>query len=378
MGRSCRCPPSRRTLLGGAAAVAASGLIADAVTAAPATAATVAATPAALLPADPIAHLLRRATYGPTPGHAGRGDQLGVSGLAGPPAQPGRDRRRRLRRAGGPAAAGRRLDRGGARGAAGPLVRRVRPARPRRRSRGPPGASGSCSRRSPVSGPTTCTSRRRPAASGTAAPDYDQHVIRRHAFGRFADMLKASARHPAMLTYLDNRSSTRAHPNENYARELMELHTVGLIYTEADVQAAARLLTGLTVDKDRHLHVRRRRGTPPAPVDRARLQPRQRHRGRWRGGRARAARPPGPAPGHRAADRHQAVRPVRRRRAAGRAGRPARPGLPGHGHRDRAGAAGAVHLAGVRRERRAEGAARRSRTWPRPYGRSGSARRPPA
>ena len=61
-------------------------------------------------------------------------------------------------------------------------------------------------------------------------------------------MLKASAQHPAMLTYLDNRSSTKAHPNENYARELMELHTVGMIYTEDDVQAAARLLTGLTVN----------------------------------------------------------------------------------------------------------------------------------
>ncbi|MEU8818747.1 DUF1800 domain-containing protein [Actinoplanes sp. NPDC048796] len=78
--------------------------------------------------------------------------------------------------------------------------------------------------------------------------DYDAQVLRKHAFGRFADMLKASMRHPAMLTYLDNRSSTKAHPNENYARELMELHTVGLIYSEADVQAGARLLTGLTVN----------------------------------------------------------------------------------------------------------------------------------
>ncbi|MEV4347068.1 DUF1800 domain-containing protein [Actinoplanes sp. NPDC049596] len=78
--------------------------------------------------------------------------------------------------------------------------------------------------------------------------DYDTQVLRKHAFGRFADMLKASMRHPAMLTFLDNRSSTKANPNENYARELMELHTVGLIYTEADVAAAARLLTGLTVN----------------------------------------------------------------------------------------------------------------------------------
>jgi uncharacterized protein (DUF1800 family) len=79
---------------------------------------------------------------------------------------------------------------------------------------------------------------------------YDRDVIRAHAFGRFADMLKASAVSPAMLSYLDNRSSTRKHPNENYARELMELHTVGREagYGEDDVRAAARLLTGLTTD----------------------------------------------------------------------------------------------------------------------------------
>ncbi len=78
-------------------------------------------------------------------------------------------------------------------------------------------------------------------------PDYDRNVIRKHALGRFADMLKASAKHPAMLTYLDNRFSTRAAPNENYGRELLELHTVGLVYSEADVKNAARLLTGMTV-----------------------------------------------------------------------------------------------------------------------------------
>ena len=79
-------------------------------------------------------------------------------------------------------------------------------------------------------------------------PDYDRTVIRPYALGRFATMLKASARHPAMLTYLDNRFSTRAAPNENYGRELLELHTAGLGYTESDVKNAARLLTGLTVD----------------------------------------------------------------------------------------------------------------------------------
>ncbi|GIE83823.1 DUF1800 domain-containing protein [Actinoplanes regularis] len=79
--------------------------------------------------------------------------------------------------------------------------------------------------------------------------DYDRNVIRKHALGTFADLLKASARHPAMLTYLDNRYSTRLAPNENYGRELLELHTVGLEYTEQDVKDAARLLTGLGVDK---------------------------------------------------------------------------------------------------------------------------------
>jgi uncharacterized protein (DUF1800 family) len=75
-------------------------------------------------------------------------------------------------------------------------------------------------------------------------------VIRPYALGRFADLLKASARHPAMLTYLDNRFSTKAAPNENYGRELLELHTVGLGYTESDVKNTARLLTGLTVSWD--------------------------------------------------------------------------------------------------------------------------------
>ncbi|HEV7755229.1 MAG TPA: DUF1800 domain-containing protein [Mycobacteriales bacterium] len=85
---------------------------------------------------------------------------------------------------------------------------------------------------------------------------YDRDVIRKHAFGRFADLLKASATSPAMLAYLDNQSSTKDHPNENYARELMELHTVGVDagYTEDDVQAAARLLTGLTVNWETGLY----------------------------------------------------------------------------------------------------------------------------
>jgi len=80
--------------------------------------------------------------------------------------------------------------------------------------------------------------------------DYDTTVIRRHALGSFADMLVASARHPAMLRFLDNVSSRKGAPNENYGRELLELHTVGVGagYGERDVQDCARLFTGLTTD----------------------------------------------------------------------------------------------------------------------------------
>jgi len=77
----------------------------------------------------------------------------------------------------------------------------------------------------------------------------DRDVIRPGALGRFADLLVASAKSPAMLDYLDNASSVKASPNENYARELLELHTVGVgNHTEADVAATARLLTGWTID----------------------------------------------------------------------------------------------------------------------------------
>ena len=84
-------------------------------------------------------------------------------------------------------------------------------------------------------------------------PADDREVIRRHALGRFGDLLAASALSPAMLWYLDGRSNRRAtpsdRPNENYARELLELHTLGADggYTQTDVMEAARCLTGWTV-----------------------------------------------------------------------------------------------------------------------------------
>ncbi len=113
--------------------------------------------------------------------------------------------------------------------------------------------------------------------------DYGENVIRRHALGRFEDLLVATARHPGMLVYLDNWLSTapqevveariasreppdgenrvlwRRHNaeyleraaglNENYGRELMELHTLGVDggYTQADVQEVAKAFTGWTL-----------------------------------------------------------------------------------------------------------------------------------
>jgi hypothetical protein len=81
---------------------------------------------------------------------------------------------------------------------------------------------------------------------------YDRDVIRRYAMGSFTSMLLASAKHPAMLTYLNLADSTKTAVNENYGRELLELHTVGLHYTESDVKNAARLLTGRTLDDNQH------------------------------------------------------------------------------------------------------------------------------
>lgn len=90
--------------------------------------------------------------------------------------------------------------------------------------------------------------------------DYLDRAIRPHALGKFSDLLLATARHPAMLLYLDNAQSrkesgrvrqgkARRGLNENYARELLELHTLGVDggYTQGDVQNVARILTGWSV-----------------------------------------------------------------------------------------------------------------------------------
>jgi len=77
----------------------------------------------------------------------------------------------------------------------------------------------------------------------------DRDLIRRHALYDFATLLVADARSPAMLYYLDNFVNTADGPNENYARELLELHTMGVDggYTEVDIKEIARVFTGWTI-----------------------------------------------------------------------------------------------------------------------------------
>jgi uncharacterized protein (DUF1800 family) len=108
-----------------------------------------------------------------------------------------------------------------------------------------------------------CVSGARPLVAPLAG-SYERDVIRAHVLGRFEDMVLASARHPAMLIYLDNwqsigpssrrgrmvqRAGVQRGLNENHARELLELHTLGVNggYSQDDVLELARLLTGWTV-----------------------------------------------------------------------------------------------------------------------------------
>ncbi len=79
--------------------------------------------------------------------------------------------------------------------------------------------------------------------------DYADRAIRPHALGHFKDLVLATLEHPAMLQYLDNNQNAAGHVNENYARELMELHTLGVNggYTQQDVQQLARVLTAVGI-----------------------------------------------------------------------------------------------------------------------------------
>jgi uncharacterized protein (DUF1800 family) len=86
-------------------------------------------------------------------------------------------------------------------------------------------------------------------------------LLREHALGNFRELLHAVARDPAMIMYLDNVSNIKGKPNENFARELLELFTLGEgHYTERDIKEAARAFTGWSIDrrKGRYRFVRRR------------------------------------------------------------------------------------------------------------------------
>ena len=103
-----------------------------------------------------------------------------------------------------------------------------------------------------------CVSATKGSTRGLVWP-HEYEAIRPHAFGRFKDLLRAATLHPAMLLYLDNAQSTGPQSksgtrlkkglNENLARELLELHTLGVDagYTQQDVTQTAKLLTGWTV-----------------------------------------------------------------------------------------------------------------------------------
>jgi uncharacterized protein (DUF1800 family) len=111
-------------------------------------------------------------------------------------------------------------------------------------------------------------------SAGPVYVHYDRNVMRANAFGNFRQMLEAVARSTSMMYYLDNRSNTRSGPNENFARELLELHTLGaenylgftepgqvppcpedpdypIGYTDIDVYETAAAFTGWTI-KDGH------------------------------------------------------------------------------------------------------------------------------
>lgn len=104
-----------------------------------------------------------------------------------------------------------------------------------------------------------CVSAAKSAFLRVLAGPFEREAIRPHVFGRFADMLRAVESHPAMLAYLDNVESIGPNSpagrrrgrglNENLAREILELHTLGASggYRQADVGALARLITGWTV-----------------------------------------------------------------------------------------------------------------------------------
>ncbi len=107
-----------------------------------------------------------------------------------------------------------------------------------------------------------------PGEAWDSTPSYITQVIRPHAMGRYRDLLLAAMRHPAMMQFLNNDVSSKVLVNENLGRELLELHTVGLGggYTEADVVASAKVLTGRMVSKGNFLYSPKSHWTGPLTV----------------------------------------------------------------------------------------------------------------
>jgi hypothetical protein len=92
-------------------------------------------------------------------------------------------------------------------------------------------------------------------------------LLRANAAGNFRTFVRAISRDPAMLDYLNNNSNRKQHPNENYARELMELFTLGIgNYTETDVKECARAFTGFAHDGDDFIFRRGLHDTDPKTV----------------------------------------------------------------------------------------------------------------
>ncbi|MBU3716618.1 MAG: DUF1800 domain-containing protein [Candidatus Nanopelagicaceae bacterium] len=100
--------------------------------------------------------------------------------------------------------------------------------------------------------------------------DWNKRVIREYALTKFEDLLQATALHPAMIIYLDGELSTKELPNENYGRELLELHTVTPKsgYTQADILEASKLFSGLRVNWPERWY---QRGPRPMPQGKRRL-----------------------------------------------------------------------------------------------------------
>jgi uncharacterized protein (DUF1800 family) len=201
---------------------------------------------------DPVVHLLRRATFGPTPQDAAEVRRLGIDAWIERQLDPGTI----------PDPGGDRI------GETYPLlamdIRQLRATVPDDKRRDPMKQLGPA-----TIGRQIWSSRQlyevmvdfwanhlniqNPLDGGDdSRTDWDRTIIRKHAMGRFSDMLLASARHPAMMVYLDNAASDKRSVNENYGRELLELHTVGIDggYNETDVRNCAYVMTGRTVSRD--------------------------------------------------------------------------------------------------------------------------------